>query len=363
MIDRTQIRNIDWILIGLLLINSLIGVAFVYSAVHHLPGNYHLKQLFWIAVSLGAFFIFLSIDYNTLVSYSIPFYVICQIFLLGLLLFGVFVSGAKSWIRLPFLQIQPSEITKIAVVLVLAQIFSQFKHTQLTMGKILMSGIIIFIPLFLVGLQPDLGTALSYIPILLGALVLGGVTKRMVIIFLVLAVLSGLAGWSFLFKDYQKDRLATLVSPGKDPLGSGYHITQSKIAIGSGGFLGKGYGKGTQSQLRFLPARHTDFIFSVIGEEFGFLGVTVILLFYFLFLMRLFQSAFKSRDRTGVYLVFMVSVWLSCQFFINVMMTVGLFPIAGIPLPLLSYGGSSLLTTYLAVSLVVNVKMRRFANI
>jgi rod shape determining protein RodA len=363
MIDRTHVRNIDWILIGLLLINSLIGVAVIYSASHYLPGNYHLRQLFWIAISLVAFFVVLSIDYNTLVNYSLPFYAFCLVILLSVLLFGVFISGAKSWIRLPFMQIQPSEITRIAVLLVLAQLFAQFKHTSLTFGKILMSGAVLFFPLLLIGLQPDLGTALSYIPIFLGAWILAGVTKRMVIVFFLLAVILGFTGWTFVLKDYQKDRLTTLVSPGKDPLGSGYQITQSKIAIGSGGFTGKGFRKGTQSQLRFLPARHTDFIFSVIGEELGFLGVAFVLLIYFLFLFRLFQSVLKSRDRTGVYIIFMVSMWISCQFFINVMMTVGLFPIAGIPLPLLSYGGSSLLTNFIAVSLVVNVKMRRFVNV
>ena len=164
-------------------------------------------------------------------------------------------------------------------------------------------------------------------------------------------------------KDYQKQRILTLLFPHEDPLGSGYHILQSKIAIGSGGLLGKGYKKGTQSQLRFLPARHTDFIFSVIGEEFGFAGVFFAILIYFLFLSRLFKSLLDSRDRVGVYIVFMVFMMITGQFLINIMMTIGLFPVAGIPLPLLSYGGSSLLTNFIAVSLVLNIKMRRFVNV
>ncbi len=154
-----------------------------------------------------------------------------------------------------------------------------------------------------------------------------------------------------------------MIFPGKDPLGSGYHIIQSKIAVGSGGFLGKGYKKGTQSQLRFLPARHTDFVFSVIGEEFGFIGVVLAMFFYLLFLLRLFQSIGYSSDREGVYIVFLVSMMIAFQFLVSVMMTVGLFPIAGVPLPLLSYGGSSLLANYIGVSLVLNVKMRRFVNV
>ena len=172
-------------------------------------------------------------------------------------------------------------------------------------------------------------------------------------------MLVGFLAWNFLLKDYQKSRLVTLVFPGKDPLGAGYHAIQSKIAIGSGGFWGKGLKRGTQSQLRFLPARHTDFIFSVLGEEFGFMGIVAALVIYFLFLMRLFQSVSFARDRTGVYIIFIVSVMISAQFFINVLMTVGLFPIAGIPLPLLSYGGSSLVALAMGMGMLLALTRRR----
>jgi len=363
MLDRTQIGNIDWALIGLLILNSVIGVVVIYSSSQHLSGDFYLKQVFWIIVSLVALFVFLSIDYNSLVTYSFPLYLICLIILFCFFFFGVFISGAKSWIRLPFFFFFPSELCKVTVILFLTQIFSRFKKTYLTWGKAAFSGAIIGFPLVLVGLQPDLGTALSYVPIYLGALILAGLNKKIIIVFLILAVLLGVVGYNFLLKDYQKNRLTTLVSPSKDPLGAGYQIIQSKIAIGSGGFLGKGYMRGSQSQLRFLPARHTDFIFSVIGEEFGFLGVVFVILCYFLLVLKLFLSVSMARDRTGVYIVFTVAMMIACQFLINVLMTIGLFPIAGIPLPFLSYGGSSLLTNYLAVSLVVNVRMRRFVNV
>jgi rod shape determining protein RodA len=363
MIDRTQIGNIDWVLIALLVFNSALGVLFIFSASQQLPGDYHIRQIIFIGVSLVALLLFLSLDYNTLVNYSSLFYAFFLIILVGILFFGVLISGAKSWIKLPFFQIQPSEIMKIAVILLLAQIFAGFKSAYMTLGKALISGVVIAAPILLVGLQPDLGTALSYIPIYFGALLLAGLNKKIVIVFIILAILIGAVGWSFLLKDYQKERLNTLLFPGKDPLGSGYQITQSKIAVGSGGFLGKGYMKGTQSQLKFLPARHTDFIFSVIGEEFGFVGMVLVLVFYFLFILRLYQAVLLARDRTGVYIAFMVTMMISCQFLINILMTIGLFPIAGIPLPLLSYGGSSLLTNYLAISLVVNIKMRRFVNV
>lgn len=363
MIDRTHLINIDWILISLLILNSAIGVVVIYSSSHYIPGDYFQRQIFWIVVSLGALFLFFSIDYRTLVTYSFYLYIFF-IFVLGIiLLYGRITAGAKSWIKLPFFQIQPSELAKLSAILVLALIFSEYKRTSLSWAKGLLSGVLIFVPVILVTLQPDLGTALSYVPILLAAFIIAGLNKKALIFLLILALLIGMVGWNFMLKDYQKKRLTTLIFPSNDPLGSGYHILQSKIAIGSGGFLGKGFKKGTQSQLRFLPARHTDFIFSVIGEEFGFVGIVLVALVYFLFLARLFQSVSKSRDRTGVYIVFMVSVMIAAQFFINVLMTIGLFPVAGIPLPLLSYGGSSLLTNYLAVSLVLNVKTRRFVNV
>lgn len=363
MIDRSLIGNIDWILIALLLLNSIIGVAFVYSSSHYLPGNYYMRQILWIAISLIVLFLFLSIDYKTILIYSPYFYIVSIAILGGMLLFGRFEAGARSWIKFPLIRVQPSEITKIMVILILAFVFSEIKMDHLPRGKGVLSGIIIAVPVSLVALQPDLGTALSYVPIFLASLILVGLKRKTLIFLLMVTLLIGFFGWNFGLKDYQMERLKTLVFPGQDPLGSGYHILQSKIAIGSGGLLGKGYKEGTQSQLRFLPARHTDFIFSVIGEEFGFIGIVIVMSFYFFFLLRLFQSIGESRDREGVYIVFMVAVMITVQFFVNVMMVVGLFPITGIPLPLLSYGGSSLITSYLGVSLVLNVKMRRFVNI
>jgi len=363
MIDQTQFRNIDWILIGLLIVNTLVGIAVIYSSSHHLPGSYHLKQLLWMMIGIIAMFVLLYLDYNILVTYSLYFYLICLVILTLILVFGRLIAGTKSWIRLEFFQIQPSEITKIALVLLLAKAFADFKERTVSQREGLLGVIFVIIPVVLIALQPDLGTALGLLPILLGAFILAGMNKKTLIWLLVVAVIAGAAGYGFLLKDYQRERIATLVFPEVDPLGSGYHIMQSKIAIGSGGFTGKGYLRGSQSQLRFLPARHTDFIFAVVGEELGFLGVAVISVLYFLFLARLYQSVHLSRDRTGVYIIFMVAVMISCQFFINVFMTIGFFPIAGIPLPLLSYGGSSLLTHYIAISLVLNVKMRRFVNI
>jgi len=363
MIDRNLLGNIDWTLIILLLLNSAIGVIFIYSSSHYSPGDFYVKQILWIILSLIALFLFLFVDYKVLVTYSIYFYFVIICVLVGILIFGRFLSGARSWIALPFFHAQPSEITKIVLILLLASIFSEFKMNYLSWGKGIMSSGVVGLPFFLVALQPDLGTAVSYIPIFLASIFLAGLNKKIVVFFLIISLTLGFVAWNFVFKDYQKKRLTTLIFPSQDPLGSSYHVTQSKIAVGSGGLLGKGYKKGTQSQLKFLPARHTDFIFSVIGEEVGFMGVALAMAFYFLLLLRLFKSTWQSRDRTGVYIVFMVAVMITFQFMVNVMMVIGLFPITGIPLPLYSYGGSSLLTNYLGISLVLNVKMRRFVNV
>lgn len=363
MIDRNQVRNIDWVLIGLLILNTAIGMAFIHSSSQYLPGNHALKQFVLFLGALIVLFVFLSINYRALVDYSLYFYSVALIVLSGLLLFGRLTAGTKSWIVLPVFQIQPSEPTKITVILVLAHLFSSYRRDSLSLGLGFLSILIVGAPTLLVAMQPDLGTALTYIPILLAVFVMVGLKKRTVIILIIFALVLGIVGWNGFLKDYQKERITTLLSPQKDPLGAGYQTIQSKIAIGSGGFLGKGYKKGTQSQLRFLPARHTDFIFSVIGEEFGLIGVIVTFLVYFLFLGRLFQSTTKSRDRAGVFIIYMVASMIAFQFFVNVFMTIGLFPIAGVPLPLISYGGSSLITNFLAVSLVINVRMRRFVNV
>jgi rod shape determining protein RodA len=362
MIDRRLIENIDWFLIGLLVLNSLLGVVVIYSSSHYIPGDFHWRQLVFIGASLLALFVLLLVDYQVLMTFSFYFYGAVVVLLLMMLSFGQLISKG-SWIKLRYFQVQPSELAKIVIILVLARLFAEYKKNRVTSTAVLTSSGLVALPFVLVALQPDLGTAVSFLPLLFGSLILAGLRRNAVIWILLLAFLAGIAGWNFYLKDYQKQRLSTVVFPSRDPQGAGYHILQSKIAIGSGGFLGKGFAKGSQSQLKFLPARHTDFIFSVIGEEFGFIGVVAILLLYSLFLWRLLRSAGKSRDRAGVYITFMVSLMFAFQLLVNVAMVIGIFPIVGIPLPLLSYGGSSLLANYLGVGLVLNVKMRRFANI
>lgn len=363
MIDRKTFSEMDWYLVGLVLLNAALGCLLIYSGSHDLPGHIYLKQVFWVGVSSLAFFLVLLVDYKTLVTYSPVFYGLGLAVLAGILVVGRVIGGARSWFRVAFIGIQPSEVMKVVVILVLARVFVGFRRPTITLGRAATCLGVAFLPMALIAIQPDAGTAASYAPLLAAVFLLAGLNRKTLIVLLIGALLLGFAGWTFGLKDYQKKRIEVLLSPGLDPQGSGYQIAQSKIAVGSGGLLGKGFRRGTQSQLRFLPARHTDFVFSVLGEEFGFAGVGVVLALYFLMLLRLFRSVAKSRDRAGIYIVFMVAFLMTFQFLVNVLMVVGLFPVTGIPLPLLSYGGSSLLSTFLALGLVVNVRMRRFANV
>lgn len=363
MIDRRYFREIDWVLISLMLLNIALGITAITSASQREGGAFQVRQLVFAAFSLFMLILVLLVDYKALLIFALPVYVLIVFVLVAMIPFGRLIAGTKSWIRLPYFQVQPSEVLKVVLILVLAQLFAGSRKAFLARTKALAGAGLVLVPFGLVALQPDLATSVCYVPILGGALLLGGLNRKTVALVVIAAVLVGLVAWNFGLKDYQKRRVMTLLSPGQDPQGAGYHVMQSKIAIGSGGLLGKGFGKGSQSQLRFLPARHTDFIVSVIGEEFGFLGILAALGLYFLLLARLFKSVGQSRDRAGVYIVFMVACLIAFQFLVNVLMVIGLLPIAGIPVPFLSYGGSSLVASVLAVGLVLNVKMRRFANV
>ena len=363
MIDRKHFQEIDWKLIVLLLLNTALGIAAIYSSSHQAGGAYFLRQFTFAVFSLVMLFFILAVDYKTLMTFALPVYVLIVAVLAAMIPFARTTAGTKSWIRMPFFQIQPSEILKVVLILVLAQLFGAAKKTFVTRTIALTGAGTVFVPFVLVALQPDLATAVCYIPILAAALILAGLTKKTIVVLLIILVLLSIVTWNLTLKDYQKKRIMTLLSPGQDTQGAGYQIRQSKIAIGSGGLLGKGFKKGSQSQLRFLPARHTDFVFSVIGEEFGFAGILAALILYYLFLARLFKSVGQSRDRAGVYISFLAASFIAFQFFVNILMIIGILPIAGIPLPLLSYGGSSLMATFLAVGLILNVKMRRFANV
>jgi rod shape determining protein RodA len=363
MIDRRLVQEIDWVLLGLVVLQSLIGVFFVYSSSHVLAGNYYVRQLVFMGVSLLVLAVVLAIDYKFFVSLAPYFYVLIVAALAATLVFARLVAGTKSWITLGLIRLQPSEPAKIVMILVFARLFKEYKAPSLTTRRTLSALAVAAAPMLLIVLQPDLGTAMTFAAIVFGAFLLAGLKGKAIVFFVVAALLVGVGGWNLALKDYQKRRITTLIDPHGDPRGAGYQVIQSKIAIGSGGFSGKGFMKGSQSQLRFLPACHTDFIFSVIGEEAGFVGVFIVIALYLALLARMFLSVATARDRAGVYIIFTAALLIAFQFLVNVMMIIGLFPVVGITLPFLSYGGSSLLTSYVACGLVLNVKMRRFANV
>ncbi|MCX7974884.1 MAG: rod shape-determining protein RodA [Candidatus Aminicenantes bacterium] len=360
MINQKHLKEIDGIVLAAVLILSLIGLLFIYSASYYLPGNFFTRQLIWLLVSLIALIIVISIDYRRLLLFSLPFFILTNFLLLITLFFSRRIAGTRGWLDLFSFRLQPAELAKFSLILLLAYYFSEYRQEKLTLQVIVSSCGLAAIPLFLVMLQPDLGTAACFLPILLAALFLAGLSRRALAWMLIIAVIAGTASWHFYLKDYQKKRLITVIAPSQDKRGAGYHLLQSKIAIGSGGLIGKGFKKGTQSQLRFLPARHTDFIMAVIAEEAGYLGsLTVIGLFAWL-IWRLLKSIELAKDRAGKYLIFMIAMLIAVEAIINISMVIGFFPVIGIPLPFVSYGGSSLLAHYLAIGLAINVRMRRF---
>lgn len=320
------------------------------------------KQLAWILIGLFFTFIFYHLDYRKLWDFTWPLYIFILSALVLVLFFGRTKLGAQRWLELGGFNFQPSEFGKLAIILVLSRYFSQktfeelkiFKNTlSIIRGFIIPLGIT-FVFILLVALQPDLGTALIYFFIFLSLIFFVGVKLRYIVAFLCLGLILSPLFWSLL-RGYQKDRLLVFLNPNRDPLGAGYTIIQSKIAIGSGGLFGKGWLSGTQNQLNFLPERHTDFIFSTIAEEWGFLGSIVLILLFYLLIRRIFMLSSLAIDHFAKNLCFCIGCLILMQFFINIAMTIGFMPVVGIPLPFISYGGSSLINFLLLIGIVLNI--------
>jgi rod shape determining protein RodA len=362
-IDRRLLLNLDWATLVATLLLAAISVATIASATQgtRFAGLY-LKQAGVFGAGLVALVVVLSLDYRRLADRAPLFYLAAVALLAYALLFGPRVAGTKRWFFVAGLQVQPSELAKLAAALLLAKIFAEMRRDSLGLGDVLVPGAAVGGLALLIAAAPDLGTAFCLVPMFLAVALLAGLRPRAVVtLFLALALVGGL-GWRFALKDYQKERIYTFLDPQRDPRGTGYQKIQSQIAVGSGGLLGKGYRRGTQSQLGYLPARHTDFVFSVLAEEFGFLGVTVVLSLYLLIFWRGLETAAQARDRVGAFLATALVAVLAFQVVYNVAMVAGLVPVKGLPLPLMSYGGASLISTLLAIGLILNVRMRRFAN-
>jgi len=359
-------RDFDWVLLGFVMLLSVVSVLEIKSATLHTKFHgFDHKQIGFLAVGLLLMFLMSLVDYQRLLDIVPWAYGISILSLIAVKLVGQKVLGARRWINLGGgVHFQPSEWVKLVLVIAVARYFWNLGGRELTWTDIGKAFALVCIPMGLVLIQPDLGTSLTYLPILVCGLFLGGIRlKQAAILVLVFTLIGGIAWRSGkLLKPYQKARLTAFVDPDSDPKGSGYQIRQSLIAVGSGGIWGKGANKGTQTQGDFLPIPYTDFIFAAFCEEHGFVGALGVLLLYFLILMRLIQNAQTAADLPGTYMVMGIVAIIVFQVAVNVGMVVGLMPVTGIPLPLMSYGGSSILFTFLALGIVMNIRMRRFVN-
>jgi len=356
-------KDFDWPLLASALLLSFLSLAEIYSSTMTQPSeSFFLRQLAWVTVGIVFLFVVAAIDYH-LISEHIPWiYVLALGALLYTLALGHRVSGSKSWVNLGRIQFQPSELIKMVVVIALARYLSELRASRyMTFMQIAKACVISFVPMGLVALQPDLGTALTYLPAIAFGLFIRGIRPVVLISLLLCFVLVLPVTWLVL-KPYQKERIMTFVDPERDPLGKGYQVAQSKIAIGSGGLVGKGLFRGSQNQLGFLPTRHTDFIFSVVGEELGFVGVIASLGLLTFIIFRSIYNARTARDNLGLFIAMGVVGTFFFHLIVNVGMVIGFMPTTGIPLPFLSYGGSSVLNAFIALGLVMSVGRGRYVN-
>ena len=363
-LNRQLIAQIEWFLPVVTCALCALGLATVYSATYDPAQGVHplvARQLVWLGIGLAGMLVALTLDYRTLERYAYVLYVLAVIMLLLVLALGVIGGGARRWIRIGALTVQPSEPMKIVLIVLLARCFSRAPATSQGMNprSLAIPLALTALPAMAILLQPDLGTvAVLVVVFATMAFVAGARLTPFVTVFAV-ALASGPLLWGYL-KPYQQQRIVTFFNPERDPLGAGYHIIQSRIAVGSGQLWGKGFLQGTQNQLNFLPEQHTDFIFSVFAEEWGFAGAIVLLTLYVGLLLRGFVIANRARDTFGALLCLGLVGMIFWQVVVNVGMTTGLLPVVGIPLPFFSYGGSSLVSLLVGIGLLMNVQMRRF---
>ena len=358
-----SIRDIDWPLLLITIAISAVGILQIYSATHETKWrDAWWKQIVWVAAGIIVFWIISQIDYHTLMGQAYIMYGLSIAGLIAIFFVGTRVFGSRRWIPMPGgFQFQVSEFVKIVLVLLVARYLTELKKDDLDWRDLLKISGLVGIPMLLVMRQPDLGTSLTYVPILVAGVFLAGLRWKYIAV-IALAVGLALPVAYTMLHDYQRARLTSFLDPAQDPHGSGYQVIQSMIAIGHGGMWGRGVTRGTQTQLQFLPVPHTDFIFSAFGEEHGFVGVVVVLGLYFLLLMQIIQNAQTAPDRAGMYICMGVCALLLFHVLVNVGMVVGRMPVTGIPLPLMSSGGSNTISVFLMLGLVNNVRLRRFVN-
>jgi rod shape determining protein RodA len=362
MLERRLCFHIDWALVVALFALCGMGVLMIYSATQSSAPRLYISQLYALGLGTVALVVALSIDYRTLADRSHLLYLALLALLVYVMLFGVVRGGARRWISLGFYNLQPSEFARMAVALVLAKYFGESRRGNPTLSDLAIAGGLAVVPIVLIMRQPDLGTAVTVIPVYLAIAYVAGLPTRVLAVAAVVAVLALPVAWKFVLQDYQRQRVLTFIDPSKDTRGAGYQQIQARITTGSGGLWGKGFMKGTQGQLRFLPVAHNDFVFSVWGEEQGFAGVIVALALYLFVIVRSLDAARLAKDRLGAYLVLGILAGFTFQVLYNISMSAGLAPVKGLTLPLMSYGGSSLIATLAGFGLILNVRMRRFTN-
>ena len=360
--ERTY-ATLDLNFLGTALVIATIGCLLIYSATYFSDPGLQIfkKQLLWVFIGIALMIVFLAVDYHVFFDIAPIFYGIGCTLLVYLLVWGKVTANVKSWIHIGGFQFQPSEFMKIFTALMLARFFDNHDAAYMNLRSFIRVMLIIGVPVGLIIVQPDFGTAATFFPLVAVAMFFGGIRWKAWVAMGVAVLLVAILGYSSLHS-YQKDRVITFLNPDRDPLGKGYQVTQAKIAIGSGGIHGKGFKQGTQAKLEFLPARHTDFIFAVLGEEWGFIGVVIVLGLYLFLIAQALTFAKHARDRGGAFLSICLISFFIFHVLINVSMQIGVLPTTGIPLPLISYGGSSTMMFLIAIGLMLNVDMRRFAN-
>lgn len=364
MFDRRLLIHFDWVLLLQVLLLVGIGIINLYSATStwdQLGTPVYAKQFYWLGIGLCISLTLTVFDYRHLEYFGLPFYAINVGLLLMVLLIGKTSMGATRWLDLGFFNLQPSELMKIMIILILARHFSRNEQVRgYSLRELVLPFALLGVPVLMIMKQPDLGTAMLVIFIASSMALFAGIHRRTLLSLTVMGLVATVGGWFFYLRNYQKERILTFLNPERDPLGSGYHIIQSKIAVGSGGIFGKGFMQGTQSQLSFLPERHTDFAFSVFAEEWGFSGSLLLLVLYLLLVCWGVYIARRAGDRFGMFLALGVTAMLFWHIVVNLGMVIGLLPVVGVPLPLFSYGGTSMVTTMVGIGLLLNVSMRRF---
>lgn len=364
MQHRSGMRDFDWAMVLIIMIVSALGVLQIFSATRDngLFQGVWWKQIFYVVSGFALMWIVARVDYHALIARAYPGYFASIVLLLAVLIVGKRAWGSTRWIALPAgIHLQVSEFAKFAIVLLVARYLVDLRTDVLELGDALKLAGMLAIPMALIAKEPDLGTALTYIPILAVGVFLAGMRWKYWIAIGVLALVVVPLVLPRL-QPYQRARIVSFLDPERDPQGTGYQLIQSKIAVGAGGTWGKGVTKGSQTQLRFLPVPHTDFIFSAFSEEHGFIGVIAVLSLYFILLMQVVQNGQTAPDRAGMYICMGVAALLLFHILVNVGMVIGKMPVTGIPLPLMSYGGSSVWSTFLMLGLVNSVRVRRFVN-